>query len=167
MSTQWIEQAYVQYGAMVYRRCLRWLKRRAPAEDAMQEVFMRVARYSGGFLQADSRLAWLYRVSDNCCFDWIKKNKRYIYQEEMSYLEPAQNCLIESNLIHKTELIHFLSGLSEQQRTIAIMHFIDACTQEEIAKHCGLTRQTVAKKIQQLMQHIQYVINLEQSESVL
>src|SRR5687768_1267942 len=75
MKHEEIEEAYRRYGHLVLRRCRRILKDDAAAEDALQEVFLRLWRYGEAYLIADSKVSWLYRVADRCCFDQLARRR--------------------------------------------------------------------------------------------
>ena len=60
---------YRIYGPRLLRRCQATLRDRALADDAVQEVFVKLLRHGAGFRTADAPLGWLYRVADRCCFD--------------------------------------------------------------------------------------------------
>src|SRR5258707_4691354 len=68
-----VAHAYRQYGPLVLRRCRRILRGDGAAEDMLQEVFVRLWRYGEAFAAADSKLLWLYRVADRCCFDQLSR----------------------------------------------------------------------------------------------
>src|SRR5262245_35863165 len=72
MTHEEIEHAYRQYGHLVLRRCQRILRGAPAAEDVLQEVFVRLWRYGDAYRAAESKLPWLYRVADRCCFDHLQ-----------------------------------------------------------------------------------------------
>src|SRR5262245_50130217 len=53
-----LAQLYDKYGYLVHRRCLAMLQNREDAEDALQDVFLRVRKY-GTSHQSQSLLGWL------------------------------------------------------------------------------------------------------------
>ena len=60
-----LEDLYRRYGPSVLRRARTLLGNDADAQDAMQEVFMKVMRSSDDFRGAASPMTWLYRVTTN------------------------------------------------------------------------------------------------------
>ena len=71
-----VSQAYAQFGPLVLLRCKRILRDESSAEDAAQDTFMRLWRYGKSFREATSKVAWLYRVADRCCFDQNRSTKK-------------------------------------------------------------------------------------------
>src|SRR5258708_39614871 len=70
-----VAEAYRQYGHLVLRRCRRILRGDGGAEDALQEVFVRLWRYGEAFAAAESKGLWLFRVDDRCCFDHLSSRR--------------------------------------------------------------------------------------------
>src|SRR5262249_43810913 len=68
-----VEEAYRRFGPLVMRRCRRILGSEAAAKDALQETFLRLWRHGDGFAAASSKLGWLYRVAERCCFDHLSR----------------------------------------------------------------------------------------------
>ena len=86
MTEEEVADAYRRYGSLVLRRCRRILRDDAAGEDALQEVFVRLMRYGDAFHQAESKVLWLYRVADRCCFDLLARRGA---RAEASTLEHA------------------------------------------------------------------------------
>jgi hypothetical protein len=56
-----VEALYRQFGPAILRRCSKFLRDRAEAEDAMQEVFVNVCRSLDGFRYGCNPLSWIYQ----------------------------------------------------------------------------------------------------------
>lgn len=61
---------------MVYAHALRVFGERTAAEDAVQEVFVKVYRSLAGFDERARFTTWLYRVVRNTCLDMVRAGKR-------------------------------------------------------------------------------------------
>jgi RNA polymerase sigma-70 factor (ECF subfamily) len=142
-----VSDAYARYGPLVLRRCRRILRDESAAEDALQEVFLRLWRYGSAFVEADSKVAWLYRVAERCCFDRI--GWRAAHPEdpiEAASAEPRTAGPLAA--IEDWDVVtRFLDRLDDRVRTVALLHYVDDLTQEQIAEATGWSRQTVAKKL--------------------
>jgi RNA polymerase sigma-70 factor, ECF subfamily len=53
----------------VYGHCLRFFNERTAAEDATQEVFIKVLRQAGSYDGRAAFSTWLYRITRNTCLD--------------------------------------------------------------------------------------------------
>lgn len=147
LSEEEVSEAYAQFGALVLLRCKRILREHGTAEDATQDVFLRLWRYGRSFKAAGSKLAWLYRVAERCCFDqYAKRTKRaeVPLANGTDWPEPtASNRSFEDwNCVSR-----FLERFDKRLQRIAVMYYVDEMTQTEIAKATGWSRQTVIKKL--------------------
>ena len=143
-----VGEAYRRYGALVLRRCQRILRDRAAAEDALQDVFVRLWRYGNAFRVAESKVLWLYRVADRCCFDRLTRRGARV---EIN-LANASGALVDEashgkSVEDREVVMCFLDRFDDRVKQVAVLHYLDEMTQEEIAAATGWSRQTVFKKL--------------------
>ncbi len=143
-----VGEAYRRYGSLVLRRCQRILRDRAAAEDALQDVFVRLWRYGNSFREADSKVLWLYRVADRCCFDRLARRGA---RAEISLADQSAPLADKSSYDKSVEdrevVMCFLDRFDDRVKQVAVLHYLDEMTQEEIAAATGWSRQTVFKKL--------------------
>jgi RNA polymerase sigma-70 factor (ECF subfamily) len=140
-----VAEAYARYGPLVLLRCRRILRDPGAAEDALQEVFLRLWRYGEGFRGAESKVSWLYRVAERCCFDRLARQKRRA--EVPLEDQPEQGNAALAPVEDWNVVVRFFGQLEQRLQRVAVLHYIDELTQEEIAAEVGWSRQTVAKKL--------------------
>lgn len=144
-----VESAYRRYGHLVAARCRRIVRNDAVADDATQETFVRLWRFSDGFVAAESKLGWLYRVAARCCFDQLAKQRgrREDPMDEARELVSSG----DGQKLEDWQLVRaFLDRFDDKVQQVAVLHYLDEMTQEEIAQATGWSRQTVWKKLQLL-----------------
>jgi RNA polymerase sigma-70 factor, ECF subfamily len=143
-----VGEAYRRYGSLVLRRCQRILRDRSAAEDALQDVFVRLWRYGNAFREADSKVLWLYRVADRCCFDRLARRGA---RAEISLADQSVPLVDKSSCGKSVEdrevVMCFLDRFDDRVKQVAVLHYLDEMTQEEIAAATGWSRQTVFKKL--------------------
>jgi RNA polymerase sigma-70 factor (ECF subfamily) len=145
-----VTDAYVRFGHLVHRRCRRILRDDAAAEDTTQEVFLRLWRYGDAFVVAASKLSWLYRVADRCCFDrFARRSERALLPLEEAD-EPVSDSSPESALVDSEAALRVLARFDERVQQAIVLRYIDEMTHEEIAQAVGWSRQTVIKKLSQV-----------------
>ena len=145
LSQREVAEVYQRYGHLIARRCRVVLRDAALAEDALQETFVKVMRYGAQLRQADSKLRWLYRVADRCCFDLLRRRSRVVAVPLPAGDDggPPEELRIESrDLVLRT-----LSRLSDRDKQIAVLAFVDGLSQGEIAAELQLSRQTINKRL--------------------
>ncbi len=139
---------YRRFGYLVFRRCLAIVGNRVDADDAMQEVFLRVQRYGAAF-DHQAPLAWLYALAANCCFDLMKKAGRAapMAPKELSELDQRSTGTAETgDTVARVGQV--LRSLDETTREIGLLHHLGGFTQEEVATQTGYSRRTIGKKLQ-------------------
>src|SRR5438067_13757337 len=66
-------EIYDRYSGRIYNFALRFLKNAEAAEDATQEVFVKMMRHANQF-QGDAKLStWLFSITANWCRDYLRK----------------------------------------------------------------------------------------------
>lgn len=143
-----LKDLYLRYGYLVRRRCAALLRSTVDAEDALQEVFLRVRHY-GPPRGEKVTLGWLYTVAQNCCFDLIRKHGKD------RGADPSQKQALASRFQsagvgdpeHAAQVRQFLRGVDARTREIGVLHHLDGLTQEEVAARTGYSRKTVGRKL--------------------
>lgn len=147
MGPEQLSALYDKYGYYLHQRCLLLLGNRADAEDAVQDVFVRVRSYHGS-LKAPVTLAWLYTIANHVCFDKARRRSREEPREppELAGLDPRR--LGDPEDADRRAIVSSVMGqIDRRMRDIVILHHIEGWTQEEIAAQTGYSRRTVGKKL--------------------
>lgn len=147
MTNQTLAQLYTQYGALVHRRCRALLGTEADANDALQETFMRVQRYPPDGVQA--MLPWLYGVATRVCFDALASRRRSqpMAQRVVGRLKELLGGATAGSAEERMSVGSELARLDETTREMALLHWLDGMTQEEVAQRTGYSRKTVGQKL--------------------
>src|SRR5688572_1357152 len=97
------------------------LRHPSAADDAMQEIFLKLLRGGAGVRTADEPLRWLNRVADRACFDQLRKTKRAPVSIDEVELPPHPG--IDAEL--RRAAIEVLDTLDDEDQAIAVMAFVD------------------------------------------
>jgi RNA polymerase sigma-70 factor (ECF subfamily) len=150
MGTNEVTAAYREFGRQVLRRCRRVLRDACAAEDVTQEVFLKLWRYGQSFREAECKLGWLYRVADHCCFNELRRRKTRREQPEVA--ERAVAAPVREVSEDRQLASRLLARLPERVQQVAILHYVEQMTQDEIAAATGWSRQTIHKKLRLVRQ---------------
>ena len=148
-----LSDLYERTGALVFNRCRIILRDDAEAEDAMQEVFLRIIKYKNHINENEITLAWLFRTAERCCFDRLKKQKRTKLLESAEIAQMVDICSdgnIAAQNDSKRIVLKYLGELPPKLAQLALMYFIDELPQDEIGKQLGWSRRTIGKKLKKL-----------------
>src|SRR3954462_12135256 len=83
-------EIYDRYSGRIYNFAFRFLKNAEAAEDAVQEVFVKMIRHANQF-HGDAKLStWLFSITANWCRDYLRKaDNKAKEAEEVLYALPA------------------------------------------------------------------------------
>ena len=152
MDRSTIQALYEQYGYAVHRRCLHILGSASEADDAVQEVFIRVIKY-GATRSGEAPLPWLYRIASRVCFDRLDRRRAYAAPTEAERALAAQQAAQAGHLAPEDirAIAEVLETCSPPVREVAVLYHFDQLTQEEVAAHVGVSRKTVKQRLAKFM----------------
>ena len=135
---------------MVIRRCRQLLRDEQEALDAAQDVFVRLLEGKER-LRADYPSSLLYRMATNLCLNRRRDRLRHGETPDDELLDRiADQDDIEAR-VHAGALLDRLFGRQrESTRTLAVLHYVDGMTLEEVAREVGLSVSGVRKRLRSL-----------------
>jgi len=148
MSRDEVAALYRRYGFFLLRRCRLILRDDAAANDALQETFVKLMVHGATVQDTEQPLRWLSRVTDRCCFDAIRKNRRLRWATPIDGVEDEIGAHPNVEPVTRNAVLSLLGRLSEEEQSIAVMAYVDGMSQGEIADEVGYSRVTVNKKLQ-------------------
>ena len=147
-----IEEIYERYGPMVLRRCRRLLGEGDEASDAMHDVFVQVIRRQEK-LVLTSPSSLLYKMATDICLNRIRTKVRHPETRDERLLNMIAH---DENLESMTEIRSLLGQLFKQEetstRTMAVLHYVDRMTLEQVAEMVGLSVSGVRKRLRVFQQ---------------
>jgi RNA polymerase sigma-70 factor (ECF subfamily) len=126
---------------LVLRTAWRMLGNREDAQDAAQDVFLRLYRHLGN-VDEQSVESWLYRTTMNVCYDVLRRRpKTGELLVEPSQASEAANAIEEGE---KRSLLEAgLKRLTPQERAAVTLCSIEGLSSAEAAVALGVTEGTV------------------------
>jgi len=145
-----IEALYERYGPMVMRRCRQMLKEEEEALDVTQDVFVQLLRRQRQ-LRADYPSSLLYRIATNLCLNRIRDRRRRPETVDDEFLQRVADAdELEPRLEARSLLDTLFGRQRESTRTMAILHYQDGMTLEEVALEVGMSVSGVRKRLRGL-----------------
>ena len=132
---------------MVARTALRLTGNRQDAQDAAQEVFLRLHRSLGKIDDSRNLSGWLYRVTVNVCRDILRKRGNADSLNEAQLSVPS---CIETELgrAQQFKLVEeALRTLPEKERAAVTLRDIEGLSTREVAEILGSSEATVRSQI--------------------
>ena len=150
-----VDELYRQYGPMVIRRCRQLLRDEDQALDAAQDVFVRLLERRDR-LRDDYPSSLLYRMATNLCLNRIRDAKRRQTTADQDLLERIADLdAAEGRIAARSMLARLFGRQQESTRTMAVLHYVDRMTLEEVAGEVGMSVSGVRKRLRGLRAALQ------------
>jgi len=155
-----VEALFLRYGPLVTRRCRQLLKDEDDAFEVSQDVFVRLLR-SQGRLRVRNASGLLYRMATTLSLNRIRDRERkpttndeQLLHQLASVGEPTPQ------LEARSTLGYLFRRHQDSSRVIAVLHFVDGLTLEEVSKAVGMSVSGVRGRLRALRQTL---VEMEES----
>ena len=142
MEQEFFDQAAQRWQDMVFRLALHQLGSYADADDAVQEVFLRLWRQKAPFESEEHLRRWLLRVTVNWCRDQLRSpwRRRRVdcdsLENQPAFETPEQG-----------ELYEAVMSLPEKYRTVLDLFYYEELSVREIGEVLGLSQSAVTTRL--------------------
>jgi RNA polymerase sigma-70 factor (ECF subfamily) len=136
------------------------LRNRNDVEDIAQQVFTKVWFALKGFDFRSSLVTWLYKITVNECYDYLRKQKvrKLTYEADLSEDEARRvgdvedarhsgSLATDNAMAERQYVMRLMERLSEEERTLLMMKEVDGYSVEELAAMNGMNENTVKVKL--------------------
>ena len=135
----------------IYNLCRYMLRDSGDAQDATQDVFLKVYRGLRDFRPDASLHTWIYRIAVTTCLDYRRKSRREMVRsepltEDLPSGDRSPHQVYESRKITESVQIA-LQELPEKLRAVIVLREIEELSYEEIAEVLHLSVGTVKSRI--------------------
>jgi RNA polymerase sigma factor (sigma-70 family) len=145
-----IEALSRRYGRMVLRRCQQLLHDEDQALDACQDVFVRLLE-RGDRVDVRYPSSLLYRVATNVCLNRIRDRGRHTSCSDDDVVMQIADAEEPGARSDARLLLDRLFGRQQEStRTMAVLHYVDGLTLEQVAAETGLSVSGVRKRLRAL-----------------
>lgn len=148
-----LERLYSAHGRSLLIHCLRLLGDAASAEDATQEVFLRVRRHAGRAPDAAEMRPWLFRIATNHCLNELRS--RGVRSRTPPQLTMQVTSNQEDSMAAQNDARRFLERLPPRARAVAWLTYVDGMLQHEVAETLGVSRRTVVNYLSQVRSRLE------------
>jgi RNA polymerase sigma-70 factor (ECF subfamily) len=151
-----VETLYETHGPMVLRRCLRLLRDEAKAFDAMHDVFVEILRRNEA-LHDRAPASLLLRTATYVCLNRLRSDRRRPEDRDQALLlaiAATEEESPESQAAARQTLEAVFGESPASTRVMAVLHYLDRLTLEEVAAEVGLSVSGVRKRLRGLQQRL-------------
>jgi len=141
-----VEALFERYGPMVLRRCRRLLRDEDEARDLMQDVFVQVLRRRHS-LKERYPSSLLFRIATNLCLNRIRDRRHEPCAEGEEMID---RIAFHDDRSASLTLARLFGRHQESTRTMAVLHYVDGMTLEQVARECRMSVSGVRKRLRAL-----------------
>ncbi len=155
-----LQTLYDQIAPAVYGYALSVTKSVSDAQDVMHDTFIKVYESAHTYNSHGKPMAWILTIAKNLCFQKFRQQSRMCdISDEMLENMFADNTSM--SVEDKLFVTQYLSHLSDEERTIVVMHAMTGLKHREIAKHLNLPLATVLSKYNRAIKKLKSIIKGE------
>jgi RNA polymerase sigma factor (sigma-70 family) len=150
-------EIYDRYSGRMYNFAFRFLKNSEAAEDAVQEVFVKMIRHANQF-HGDAKLStWLFSITANWCRDYLRKaDNKTKESEEVLISLPAPLEYGPDRALERREnevrVQKALRALTPEQREAILLSRYQGLSYSEIAQIAGCSEGAVKTRVFRAME---------------
>jgi RNA polymerase sigma-70 factor, ECF subfamily len=159
-------EIYDRYSGRIYNFAFRFLKNAEAAEDATQEVFVKMLRYANQF-HGDAKLStWLFSITANWCRDYLRKaDNKTKESDDVLVTLPAPTELAPDRRLEQREdekrVQRALEALTPEQREAILLSRYQGLSYAEIAQIAGCSEGAVKTRVFRAMETLKKVLSGE------
>ena len=147
----YFELLYSRYSSKIFGKCLTILKEEALAQDATQEVMMKILLNLAKFSGRSKFSTWVYSITYNYCIDFIRKRKKQAsssYEEINDYEDIVDEVDDKELLEVKLERLKvIMDKIPVDDKSILMMKYLDGMSIKEIGAVIDKTESAIKMKI--------------------
>lgn len=135
------------------------LRNRNDAEDIAQQVFAKIYFSIHSFDFRSSLLTWIYKITVNECYDYLRKKKvrKLVYESDFSEddarkMESSDIAVdrapaADDSLAKRDFVSKLLSKVSAEDRSLILLKEVEGHSVEELAQMTGMNENTIKVKL--------------------
>lgn len=144
-----LSRLYQEHGQSIYRQALRILRNRHEAEDAAQEVFVRVLDTKAAYKGSGEFRGWLSRITTHHCLNQIRNTKRRSRLLEL-HVKPGCERHGVPPLTERVALKKLFLHADKRQLQAALYVHMYGLSCDEAAAQLGVSSRTVRNLLSRL-----------------
>jgi RNA polymerase sigma-70 factor (ECF subfamily) len=145
-------ELYDRHRLMVYRTALAITNDEETAADLLQDVFLRLNRFSKRIDTSRPLEPWLYRVTSNLAYTYMKRRKRWWRAiQDMAEILHREGGHTSESLTEKREEISgvrkAIAALPIAHRVVIVLYYVNSQSIQEIAEILDIPVGTVKSRL--------------------
>lgn len=143
---------YDRHRQLVFRTVLAITGDSDVASDLLQDVYLRLYRFIDRVDTSRPLEPWLYRMSTNLAYTWMKRNKKWMHPlEDMAEWLGSSGKNTPLDLVERQDELdqiqEALAGLSLSQRVVVVLYYLNDLSLQEISEILEIPVGTVKSRL--------------------
>lgn len=142
---------YDRHQHLVFRTALAITGDAEAAADLLQDVFLRLHRFSDHIDPTRPIEPWLYRITANQSYTWMKRSNFWLslVEEKIEWLAgTAKNLVVHQTFNDENQTINqALAALPIQQRIVVVLYYLNDLSLQEIGEVLDIPVGTVKSRL--------------------
>ena len=154
-----LEQTIDEYSDMLYKICFLILKNENDVKDVLQETFIKYMTKSPDFKSEDHKKAWLIKVSQNKCKEFLRFHKRHAAVP----LDEVEESISVTNGMdaYTTETMSLIWNLNYKLKSVVILYYIEGYSVKEVAQILVISESAVKKRLERARKELRIVADVD------
>jgi RNA polymerase sigma-70 factor (ECF subfamily) len=148
-----------RYQAKVFSIIFGILRNHNDAEDIAQQVFAKIYFSIKNFDFRSSLLTWIYKITVNECYDYLRKKRvrKLVYESDFSEEDSLrmenseaavdQRLPVDTELAQRDLVLKLLEKISQDDRTLLLLKEVEGHSVEELSNMTGMNENTIKVKL--------------------
>jgi RNA polymerase sigma-70 factor (ECF subfamily) len=141
-----LEAVVNKYSDMLYKICFVILKDEHDVKDVLQETFLTYHTKKPTSASEDHKKAWLIKVSQNKCREFLRFHKRHATVP----LENVDETMLITNGLsgEESDLLSMVWNLKYKLKSVVILYYIEGYSIDETAKILSISSHAAKKRLE-------------------
>ncbi|ENZ29515.1 MULTISPECIES: sigma-70 family RNA polymerase sigma factor [Clostridium] len=141
----------------LYRSAYVYVENEHDALDCIHEAVIKAIQSLDKLKEPQYFNTWIMKILINTCKDYIKKNSKVILVDIENYKESIATDIQQNQ--HKEEIYEALSKLTEREKDLIIMRYMDDMSLKDIAskanKPLGTIKSSISRTLKKMRKHME------------
>ena len=158
MTEQRFHSEYIALADILYRVAFFILESEAEAEDAVQELFLKLWEGRGRLDDVRQPKAYCIRMLRNLCLDRMRRSQHLTFPDRLP--ETGFSCAQDDEVDGRRRLdkvLEAVKSLPERQRQVLLMRTVQGLSYEEIAAATGMNYLTLRVLLSQARKRLKSI----------
>lgn len=154
-----LERTINEYSDMLYKICYIILKNENDVKDVLQETFIKYMTKSPEFKSEDHKKAWLIKVSQNKCKEFLRFHKRHA---SVPLEEVEESISVTDGMdAYTSETLSLIWNLKYKLKSVVILYYIEGYSVKEVAQILGISESAVKKRLERARKELRIVADVD------